>query len=105
MARFINLIENGGEMERDGEKVAWHNFTFQYSDERTARDKGTNEMNSATGVGIFEIKVKEKDIAYFMGTEVFDVSQFKDCAYKPIELVFGRNGVERIKFIDEKKKA
>lgn len=103
MARFINLIENGGEMMgKDGEKIFWHNFIFQYSDERSERDKGTNEMNDATGVGIFEIKIKEKNIAYFMGTEVFDVSQFKDCAYKPIELVFGRNGVERIKFINEK---
>lgn len=104
-AVFINLIENGGEMAKNGENVTWHNFTFMYADDRTDRDKGTNEMNSATNLGIYEIKVREKDVAYFFGTEVFDVAQFKDCAYKPIELFFGRNGVERIKFINDKQKA
>lgn len=101
MAKFIDLIENGGTIkdEKTGEDIAWHNFMFGYLDTVTETDKGRNEMDT-TKERYFQIKIKADKIQQFFGFEVFCASQFDDCFGKEIELTYGRDGVCGAKFVE-----
>lgn len=101
MAKFIDLIENGGtiENEKTGEQTPWHNFLFGYLDTVTKMDEGRNEMDS-TKERYFQIKIKADKIHDFFGFEVFCASQFNGLFGREIELTYGRDGVCGAKFVE-----
>lgn len=99
MAKFIDLIENAGTMkdEKTGNDINWRNFMVGYLDTATDADKGRNEKDS-TEERYFQVKVKGDNISSFFGFKVFNASQLNGAFGKEIDVIFGREGVEAIRF-------